>query len=191
MGAVTPETCRVALHCILLHLLDFYSHWITMHGTMSLKKMEFIIDIILPATQCSWGRLSLWQKWVPGIFPGEVKAASAQRWQPYHLHVPIVLKSGRLNLLETSGLYRDCFNFTCYYPSNIRSVQPTRGNYYTTDFYRVTKKSLGTWLLYCNHQVHTDFWSLCISHILKEVLLHSFLFIIICVLFKDLVRGCW
>ena len=35
------ETCRVVLQwiniCILLHLLDFYSHWITMHGTLSLK----------------------------------------------------------------------------------------------------------------------------------------------------------
>ena len=42
MGAVTPETCRVVLQwiniCILLHLLDFYLHWITMHGTTSLKK---------------------------------------------------------------------------------------------------------------------------------------------------------
>jgi len=42
MGAVTPETCRVALQeiniCILLHLLDFYSLWITMHGNTSLKK---------------------------------------------------------------------------------------------------------------------------------------------------------
>jgi len=32
-----------------------------------------------------------------------VKAAGAQGWQPYYLHVPIVLKSGRLNLLEHSG----------------------------------------------------------------------------------------
>ena len=34
-------TCRVVLQwiniCILLHLLDFYSHWIMMHGTTSLK----------------------------------------------------------------------------------------------------------------------------------------------------------
>ena len=27
--------------CILLHLLDFYSHWITMHGTMSLKFIDY------------------------------------------------------------------------------------------------------------------------------------------------------
>ena len=37
-----------------------------------------------------------------------VKAAVAWGWQPYHLHVPIVLKSGSLNLLETSGLVQAC-----------------------------------------------------------------------------------
>jgi len=31
--------------------------------------------------------------------------------KPYHLHVPTVFMSGSLNLLETSGLYRDCFTF--------------------------------------------------------------------------------
>jgi len=35
-------------------------------------------------------------------FPG-VKAAGAYCWQPYHLHVPIVLKSGSLSLLKPSG----------------------------------------------------------------------------------------
>ena len=37
-----------------------------------------------------------------------VKAASAYGWQPYHLHVPIVLKSGSLNLLEPSGPVQAC-----------------------------------------------------------------------------------
>jgi len=38
----------------------------------------------------------------------EVKAAGAWGWQPYHLHVPIVLKSGSLNLLEPSGPVQAC-----------------------------------------------------------------------------------
>jgi hypothetical protein len=33
-----------------------------------------------------------------------VKAVGAYGWQPYQIHVPIVLKSGSLNLLEPSGL---------------------------------------------------------------------------------------
>jgi len=37
-----------------------------------------------------------------------VKAASAYGSQPYHLHVPIVLKSGSLNLLEPSGPVQAC-----------------------------------------------------------------------------------
>jgi len=42
-----------------------------------------------------------------GYFLG-VNAASAKGRQSYHLHVPIVLKSGSLNLLEPSGPVQAC-----------------------------------------------------------------------------------
>ena len=41
-----------------------------------------------------------------------VKAAGAYGWQPYHLHVPIVLKSGSHNLLEPSGPVQTCNGIT-------------------------------------------------------------------------------
>jgi len=37
-----------------------------------------------------------------------VKAAGAYGWQPYHLHVPDVLKSGSLSLLGRSGPVQAC-----------------------------------------------------------------------------------
>jgi len=37
-----------------------------------------------------------------------VKAAVAQGWQPYHLHVPIVWEAGVLGFLETSGPVQAC-----------------------------------------------------------------------------------
>ena len=37
-----------------------------------------------------------------------IKAARAWGWQAYYLHVPIVLKSGSLNLLELSGSVQAC-----------------------------------------------------------------------------------
>ena len=49
-----------------------------------------------------WGRLTLQQKWVPGICRGGVKAAGASDWQSYRFHEPIVLKSGIFSLLESS-----------------------------------------------------------------------------------------
>ena len=38
----------------------------------------------------------------------EVKAARAWAWQPYRLHVPTIMKSGNLNLLEPSGPVQAC-----------------------------------------------------------------------------------
>ena len=52
-----------------------------------------------------WGRLSL-QKWVPVYLWG--KGGRNVRLTTYHLHVPIVKKSGGLNLLESCGPVQVC-----------------------------------------------------------------------------------
>jgi len=68
MGAVTPETCRVVLQwiniCILLHLLDFYSHWITMHGTTSSKFLRSYLQTSVRVTTVLGSKTASHNMWV-------------------------------------------------------------------------------------------------------------------------------
>ena len=61
---------------------------------------------------CPWYRLSLYQHISWGV-----KAAGGWGWQLYHRHVPIVLKSGSLNLLEPSGPVHACTMIALPWPS--------------------------------------------------------------------------
>jgi hypothetical protein len=54
--------------------------------------------------------------WVPGTLLG-IKAAGACGW-PQHPHVPNVMKSGSLNLLEPSGPHRACYGTPLLLPFN-------------------------------------------------------------------------
>jgi hypothetical protein len=69
--------------------------------------LDFSVTYFLPTLPWPWGRLSPQWTWVPGTFL-RVKTPGAWGW-PHHLHVPNVMKSGSLNLLEHSGPHRACY----------------------------------------------------------------------------------
>jgi hypothetical protein len=51
-----------------------------------------------------------------------VKAAGAQSWQPCHLHVPIVMRSGSLDLLEPSGPVKACNGIALPLPLHVSTT---------------------------------------------------------------------
>jgi hypothetical protein len=53
-----------------------------------------------------------------------VKAAGAYGWQPYHLQLPIVWKSGSLTLLEPSGPVQACTGIALPLPFNAQQGVP-------------------------------------------------------------------
>jgi hypothetical protein len=79
--------------------------------------LEFFIDRILPAALWPWVDSAFNRSENQEYFLG---GKGGRCWKPYHFPVPIVLKSGNLNLLEPSGPVQACagiavpFHCSCF-----------------------------------------------------------------------------
>jgi hypothetical protein len=98
--SVCTDCCR---KFILLLLIPFF-RW---HNPFS---CTVVLGLTQPLTEMSTRNISC-----------GVKVSSAQGWQPYHINVLIVLKSGSLNLLEPSRPVQAC-NGIALPPHSMESI---------------------------------------------------------------------
>ena len=68
-----------------------------------------------------WGWHSLWQKWVPGVFPGG-KGGRCVRLTNLPPSCAVVMKSGNLRFLEPSGPAQACNGVALPLPFNLVTV---------------------------------------------------------------------
>ena len=104
--------------------------------------LEFFSDIILLVVLWPWGQLSLWQKWVPGVFSGG-KGGQCIRLTTLPPSCAVVMTSGNLNFLEPSGPPQACNGTALPFTFNTASV--SRRITENLQIYSNTKKRIYLW----------------------------------------------
>ena len=81
-----------------------------------IMSLEIFIDIILPARVWPWNLTQPLTEKSTRFIDWRVKVAVAYGWEPHQLHVPFLLKSGSLNLLEPLGPIQACTGIALPFP---------------------------------------------------------------------------
>ena len=125
----------------------FDSRWCHWHNpsdrTMALGSTQPLTE--MSTRNISWG----------------VKAAGAYSWQPYHLHVPIVLKSGRLNILEPSRPVQACNGIAlplCLHSSTYSWLSAKLNTNITSDFWKLRRRAVWYRLTDVSAELKFAFW---------------------------------
>ena len=130
--------------------------------------LQFFIYIILPAALCSSGvdstsKRNEYQEY----FLGE---------KPYHLHVPIVLKSGSLSLLEASGPVQACNGIALTF--YIRVINKSKQNFVLSYKHLIILyfRSIYVYLKYC---IERNVLDSCIHKSVQHIYIFSVYFLYI------------